>query len=126
MAVDSSALMAIALNEALADACDQCLQESDETIISAVTLAEVLIVAQSRGVRGQLQALMDNLAIDVIPVDETFAEQVAYVYKTWGKGYHRASLNLADCFSYTVAKMNNCPLLVVGNDFSQTDIESAL
>lgn len=126
IAVDSSALMAIVLDEALADACARCLQDSDETIISAVTLAEVLIVGQSRGVAMQLRALIDNLDIKVVPVDETTAEQVTFVYSAWGKGRHKASLNIVDCFSYTIAKANNCPLLFVGNDFSQTDIESVL
>jgi len=126
IAVDSSALMAIALNEATADRCADCLAQSDETVISAVTLAEVLIVAHSRGIGDDLRMLVEGLGIEAIPATETTAEQVAYVYKTWGKGYHRASLNLADCFSYAVAKERNCPLLFVGNDFRHTDIVSAI
>jgi ribonuclease VapC len=39
---------------------------------------------------------------------------------------HPASLNLGDCFSYEVAKQHACPLLFVGNDFSKTDLVSAL
>jgi ribonuclease VapC len=34
--------------------------------------------------------------------------------------------DFGDCFAYDVAKQNACPLLFVGNDFSRTDIESAL
>lgn len=126
MVVDSSALMAITQDEASADLCAACLQNADDTFMSAVTLAEILIVAQGRGVGRQLQTLIDNFDITVMSVDESVAEQVAFTYKTWGKGYHPARLNLADCFSYALAKNLNCPLLFVGNDFSQTDIESAL
>jgi len=126
IAVDSSALMAIALNEPSADRCADCLVQSDETVMSAVTLAEVLIVAQGRGIGDELRSLVEGLDIEVIPATDTTAEQVAFVYKTWGKGFHKAGLNLVDCFSYAVAKERNCPLLFVGNDFSHTDIVSAL
>lgn len=44
----------------------------------------------------------------------------------WGKGIHPAALNFGDCFSYEVAKEHGCPLLYVGSDFSETDIEGAL
>ncbi|MEI9905070.1 MAG: type II toxin-antitoxin system VapC family toxin [Asticcacaulis sp.] len=46
MIVDSSALMAITQNEITADRCAECLQHSDDTLMSAVALAEVLVVAQ--------------------------------------------------------------------------------
>jgi ribonuclease VapC len=39
---------------------------------------------------------------------------------------HPASLNLGDCFAYEAAKERECRLLFVGEDFSQTDIESVL
>jgi len=50
----------------------------------------------------------------------------AEAYGHWGKGFHEAALNYGDCFSYVVAKANDCPLLYVGDDFAQTDIRSAL
>lgn len=124
--VDSSALMAITQGEEQAADCIECLKHSAALMISAVTLAEVLIVAQSRGIGAQLQTLMDGLDFEVVPANETSADQVAFTYKKWGKENHPARLNLVDCFSYALAKENNCPLLFVGNDFSQTDIESAL
>jgi ribonuclease VapC len=126
MTVDSSALIAIALNETMADRCCEALEQASDMVMSAVTLAEVLIVAQGRGCSDDLKALIESISIDIMPVTETTAEQVAFAYKTWGKGFHPARLNLADCFSYVVAKERNCPLLFVGDDFSQTDIESAL
>lgn len=126
IAVDSSALMAIVLDEPEASACAEALERSDPLIMSAMTYAEVMIVAEGRGCGDALRRLIEALAIDIVPVDETTAEQVAYAYQVWGKGRHKASLNLGDCFSYVVAKTHDCPLLYIGNDFSQTDIESAL
>jgi ribonuclease VapC len=40
----------------------------------------------------------------------------------YGKGRHRARLNLGDCFAYALAKTRNLPLLFKGDDFLNTDI----
>ncbi|WP_201098862.1 type II toxin-antitoxin system VapC family toxin [Thiocystis minor] len=43
----------------------------------------------------------------------------------FGKGRHRAVLNFGDCFSYTLAKSLDEPLLFKGCDFRLTDITRA-
>jgi ribonuclease VapC len=62
----------------------------------------------------------------VEPATAATARRVAAIYLRWGKGYHPARLNFADCFAYDVAKQHACPLLFVGDDFSRTDIQAAL
>jgi ribonuclease VapC len=126
IAIDSSALMAVVLNESDADACAKALASAASRIISAAVLTEVLIVAESRNLKPAVQALIDQLDFNVIAVTRSTAEQAVMAYDRWGKGRHKAALNIMDCFSYALAKENNCPLLFIGNDFSQTDIESAL
>jgi ribonuclease VapC len=44
----------------------------------------------------------------------------------WGRGAHPAGLNFGGWFSYKVAKEHSCLLLYVGDDFSKTDLASAL
>ncbi len=63
---------------------------------------------------------------ETIDVDAQTAAYVAASYRRWGKGIHPARLNLGDCFAYALAAERGCPLLFIGNDFSQTDIESVL
>ena len=46
-------------------------------------------------------------------------------FARYGKGRHRAGLNLGDCFAYALAKSTGEPLLYKGNDFSRTDVASA-
>lgn len=36
------------------------------------------------------------------------------------------ALNFGDSFAYALAKVNDAPLLYVGNDFTSTDVVSAL
>lgn len=126
IAIDTSALMAIALGEAEAEACMKILESEIEVLISAGTVVEALIVAGRRNVREEMVRLIDGLAFDIITVTPASAWRIADAYERWGKGAHNAGLNFGDCFSYEVAKEHSCALLFVGKDFSKTDLDSAL
>lgn len=126
IAADTSALMAIVLDEPQANACIAALETADEILISAATAAESLIVAARRGVHEEMQNLIANLGFNVISVTRASAERVAQIYSRWGRGIHPAGLNFGDCFAYDVAKENGCALLYIGDDFAQTDITAAV
>ena len=126
IAVDTSALMAIVLDQPEAKACIEALELDDELLISAGTLAEALIVAGRRSVREEMETLLGGLGLEVVSVTSAAARRIAHAYERWGKGVHPATLNFGDCFAYDVAKSHGCRLLYVGEDFLQTDIESAL
>ena len=123
IAVDTSALMAIVLNEPEADACIAALEAEDRLLISAGTVAEAIIVSARRNVGEQLARLIDGLGFEVVAVTLASARRIAQAYEKWGKGMRPAALNLGDCFAYAVAKEQGCRLLYVGDDFSKTDIE---
>lgn len=126
IAVDTSALMAILLNEPLADDCDAAVKADERVLISAGTLTEALIVAGGRGLRDQMQDLVYGLGFEVVPVDAAVARSAAAAHARWGRSAKTAGLNFGDCFAYDVAKQNRCPLLYVGRDFAKTDIKSVL
>lgn len=127
IAVDTSALMAILLDEREADACIAALEGADEILISATTAAEALIVAARRNVADEMEAILGKLGFEVIGVTFDTARRVAQAYAKWGKGLaRRGALNFGDCFAYDVARQHACPLLYVGRDFAKTDIRSAL
>jgi ribonuclease VapC len=89
IAVDTSALMAIALGEPQSDACIAALEAEDEILISAATLAEALIVASRRNVGAEMARLIDGLGMEVIPVTPASARRIAAAYDRWGKGSTR-------------------------------------
>jgi ribonuclease VapC len=126
IAIDTSALMAIVLDEAPAGACMAALEHEPDVVISAGTVAEALIVAARRNVAEEMVKLIDGLGFDIVTVTAASARQVAAVYGRWGKGVHPAGLNFGDCFAYEVAKAYGCSLLYVGDDFSKTDVKSVL
>jgi len=125
IAVDTSALMAIVLNEPEADACVAALETADGLLISGGTVAEALIVAARRNVGEEMARLIDGLGFEVVAVTSASARRIAGAYEIWGKGVHPAALNFGDCFAYEVAKEHGCRLLYVGEDFAQTDVEAA-
>lgn len=126
IAVDTSALLAVALSEPEADACIAVLEVEEEVVISAGTLAEMLVVAERRNLGKAADRLLEQFGLTVVPVTEAAARQVGDAYARWGRGVHPAGLNLGDCFAYVVAKEYGCRLLYVGRDFVRTDITSAL
>jgi ribonuclease VapC len=126
IAVDTSALMAIVLNEPDADACSDALAQSDQLLISAATIAEALIVAERRSVGTEMTTLINGLGLDIVTVTPAAARRVAQAYARWGKGIHPAGLNFGDCFAYDIANENDCPLLFIGGDFAQTDVIGVL
>ena len=67
IAVDTSSLMAILLDEPQAPDCIEALASSHPILISAATVAEALIVAQGRGAQTQMEALINGLGLEVIP-----------------------------------------------------------
>ncbi|HEX5933968.1 MAG TPA: type II toxin-antitoxin system VapC family toxin [Pseudorhizobium sp.] len=124
--VDTSALIAVVNNEAMAASVRDVLVEERQVVISAATLTEALIVARGKKCLPGLTRLLDQLPLTVLHLDEIRAERAAAAYERWGKGFHPASLNFGDCFAYAAAEEFDCPLLFVGDDFSRTDIGSAI
>jgi ribonuclease VapC len=126
IAVDTSALMAIVLNDPEADACIAALEAEDDLLISAGTIAEALIVAARRNVGEEMGRLIDGLGFEIVSVTSASARRIAQIYEQWGKGAHPAALNFGDCFAYEVAKEYGCRLLYVGADFKKTDVVGVL
>ncbi len=126
IAVDTSALMAIVLNETNADACAAVLEVESEIVISAGTVAEALIVAARRNVGDEMARLIEGIGFDIVPVTSASARRIAAAYERWGKGVHPAGLNFGDCFAYAAAMERECKLLYAGADFARTDVGSAL
>ena len=120
--IDTSALMAVLLDEPDASRCVAALTTDAALAISAGTLAEARIVAARRGAREALDRLLAQLKPEIVAVTAADTELIAVAYDRWGKGIHPAALNFGDCFAYALAKARGWRLLYTGEDFSRTDI----
>jgi ribonuclease VapC len=128
MVIDSSALLAIFLEEPDASVYVSAIVNDRRRLISAATLAEASIVAIRRREPDPIVALdtlTTRLRLVVIPVDHEQALLARDGFRRFGKGRHPAGLNFGDCFAYALAKQRGEPLLFKGNDFSQTDVAVA-
>ena len=129
MVVDTSALVAILLREPDADRFSEAIAAASTRLMSAVTRVELSFVVESRkrltGPENIVQALRDA-RIEIAAVTPQQAELAIEAFRRFGRGRHRAALNIGDCFSYALAKSTGECLLFKGEDFLQTDVESAL
>jgi ribonuclease VapC len=123
--VDTSALMAVLLDEPEAARCVKTMEVATQLVLSAGTLAEAMIVAGRHRARPALERLLARIRPEIVPVAATDARLAGDAYDRWGKGVHPAGLNLGDCFAYVLAIQRGSPLLFVGGDFSKTDVVAA-
>lgn len=123
--IDTSAVMAILLDEPDTGRCLDALATDAVLLVSAGTLAEMQIVAGRRNGRPALDRLLARLQPEIVPVSAADARLVADAYDRWGKGVHPAALNFGDCFAYALAKARGAALLFVGDDFARTDVTVA-
>ena len=129
IAVDTSAIVAIALNEPERAVFRQAIQQARKALISTASVIEVKMVLYSR--RGpRAVVLADDLLrlpmFDITPPGPADLDAAFGAFVAFGKGSgHPAALNFGDLFSYALAKVRNLPLLFKGSDFSETDIRPA-
>lgn len=128
MVVDTSAFLAVLLEEPEAARFAHLLSEDRVRLCSTVAFVEASIVLHNRkGEKGRrkFDQFLQRASVEIVPVDLTQAEAARGAYQTFGKGIHPACLNLGDCFSYALAKITGESLLFKGNDFALTDIGRA-
>jgi ribonuclease VapC len=125
MVIDTSALLAILLQEAEAERIARVIAGSSLRLVSAATIVEAGIVLElrygSEGARN-LDLLCHTLNLGISPVTAKQANLARKAYRQFGKGVHPAGLNFGDCFSYALAKAEGLPLLFKGQDFEKTDL----
>jgi ribonuclease VapC len=130
MIVDSSAIIAILLNEEDGDALSRVLDGVDVVRMSAASYFETSIVIDHYR-DAALSTRLDDTILDaeivIEPVTPEQARIARQAYRDYGKGSgHPAQLNFGDCFSYALARDKREPILFKGEDFENTDLRSAL
>jgi len=128
MVVDTSALVAILKVEPDASTLLRRLGNSGANRIATATLLEAqMVVISQLGEAGvpELELLMNRAQIQVVPFNADHMRWALHGWRHYGKGRHKAALNLGDCFSYGLAKAMDAPLLFKGEDFQYTDVKVA-
>jgi ribonuclease VapC len=129
MIVDTSALLAILLNEPDAAQIAEAMESADTLRISVASYLEAAIFVDRNGDevrRALLDTFLEEFSIQLEPVTVEQARVARQAFLWFGKGRHPAGLNFGDCFTYALAKVTREPLLFKGQDFARTDLTSAI
>jgi ribonuclease VapC len=128
MILDTSAVLAILLDEPDAKRFALAIEAGDVVRMSVASYVEAAICIDRNGdavQRAALDTFITQFEIQIEPVtveQGLLARQAGVLF---GKGRHKAALNFGDCFTYALAKAYQEPLLFKGNDFGNTDLEAA-
>jgi ribonuclease VapC len=128
MVVDSSALVSIVIEESGHEHLLRKVLNAKLTVVGAPLAYEAAMVLSGRlhrDARPMLNGLLRNISAEIVPFTEEHYEAAVSAFLRYGKGRHPAGLNFGDCMSYALAVVSGLPLLYIGNDFSQTDIQAA-
>lgn len=126
MVIDSSALVAILLDEPERQRFEDAIQSDTSRLVSAMTKLESSIVLFGRSGRpllDELDRLLARIAATIVPFDDHQSEIARDAFARFGKGRHRAGLNFGDCAAYALSIAEAEPLLFKGTDFGATDVE---
>jgi ribonuclease VapC len=129
MVIDTSAIVAILFDEPDQQRYGEAIQAATVRLVSAVTRVELAFVIEGRkreAGRERLERFFQLIGAEIAAVTPQQAEIAVDAFRRFGRGRHRARLNIGDCFSYALAIATDDTLLFKGNDFSHTDIRPAL
>lgn len=127
MVIDTSAVLAILLDEPERRRFNQAIEAAATRSISVASWVEVSMVIEARkGAEGlrDLDLLIERARVEIVPVDREQGRLARRAFSLFGKGRHSAGLNYGDCFAYALARHLSEPLLFKGDDFGKTDVRA--
>ena len=144
MFIDASAIVAILNQEPPRDALISCIERAaGPMIVSPIVRFEAIVSlararAQASGVGGStaqmfaqasaaVDLFLEEIEAEEMPVTPEVGRRAVAAGARYGKVTgHPAALNFGDCFAYACARAREQPLLFIGADFGETDLESAV
>jgi ribonuclease VapC len=128
---DASALIAIMTGEAGAERLADLIEADERCLCSALSSWETMAglcrsyTFSVQAARLHVRTFLAACRFEFVAIGEPEVEVAADAYARYGKGRHKAALNMGDCFAYACAVTNRARLLCVGAEFGHTDIPLA-
>jgi ribonuclease VapC len=123
--LDTSAIVAIALDEPERDVFVAKIDGADSVGVGAPTLVEAGIVLAARAGAEAGDFLAELVSAGdavVIEFGEVHWQEALSAWWRFGRSRHAANLNFGDCLAYATARLASEPLLCKGDDFAKTDL----
>lgn len=125
MVIDSSAVIAILLEEPEAKQFFAAITADDVRLISTGTVIEISMVLSGRKTEGAIERIdrfLEDISAEIVPLNLEQMYEARRAFLRFGKGRHAAGLNFGDCISYALARSTGEALLCKGVDFGKTDV----
>ncbi len=131
MFVDASAIIGIIGGEEDRLSLAARLSQGSAIYVSPIVIYEATVglarkrVCPIEQAEELVQLFVQETAAQMIDIDESISHDAIRAFAQYGRGRHKADLNMGDCFAYACAKAHGLPLLFKGDDFVHTDISVA-
>ena len=125
MVIDSSALVAVFLNEPERGRFLELILAADRKLLSAVAAVEAGIVLESRATEvtaREFDPFLHEAGVEIVSVDAELADRARMAFRRYGKGRHPAGLNFGDCFTHALASISGEPVLAKGEEFERAGL----
>ncbi len=123
MVVDTSALVALLRNESNFEAIAKCISQAPRLLISSISMLETKIVlARWPSLSEKFDKFLMLAGARTVPADEKICHRAFAIFLEFGKGRHKAALNICDCVALATAEVYEEPLLFVGDDFPKAGL----
>ena len=125
IAIDTSAIIAIALSEPEAKPFSELLVREGAVVPTTVLVEASLVLARKMPTFAEayLRGFMSRKAVRAVDFSFPMYEEAHRGFQRFGSG--KSGLNFGDCMTYGAAKVLGLPLLFTGLDFSRTDLRPA-
>lgn len=126
MILDSSAIVGVLRKEPRYEALAAQIRAAETIGVGTPTLVEteiVLVGGVGHSGRVLLRHFVLEEGVEVIPFGNEHWREAGRAFARFGKGRHPARLNFGDCMTYATARVAGEPLLCLGDDFAQTDLD---
>ena len=127
IAVDTSAIVEEMIEGPRAAEVREALAAAGVVFVTPIARVEAALVMMGRfgWDRATFDRTWQAFGVEEVAVDSSIGSLAIDAYELWGKGRAKAGLNFGDCFSYALATARGVPLLYVGDDFAQTNLQKA-
>jgi ribonuclease VapC len=131
MFVDASAVIAIISGEPDAASLAARVAQAKRILVSPMVTYEATTgLARKRAcpiadADGLVADFLDAIGAEIVDITAAIGRDAARAFGRYGRGRHKADLNMGDCFAYACARAHDARLLFKGDDFVHTDVEAA-
>lgn len=126
IAIDASAIMAIALGEPESELFSRVIAVH-QGLVGTPTLVEsrMALAAKIDDPDKFIDGFLEPPEVHIVAFSFEMYCAAVDAFDRFGRGRHPAKLNFGDCMAYAVARVHDAPLLYKGDDFDKTDVKPA-